>query len=122
MILFREAFLLFSLNLLDALLTIVWVRNGVAEEANSLMAKLLEMGDLSFLGAKLAIGAFTAFVFIRTADRRLSRYGISLALAVYVSLMGVHLMTGLTAAGLISSTPIQNFRILAASALALFIA
>lgn len=37
--LFRQSFLLFSLNLLDALLTIVWVRNGVATEANYLMAK-----------------------------------------------------------------------------------
>lgn len=122
MILFREAFLLFSLNLLDALLTIVWVRNGIAEEANALMAKLLEMGDLSFLLAKIAIGAFAAFVFMRTANSRLTKYGIALTLAVYVSLMGVHLMTGLTAAGLISSTSIENFRVIAESALAFFIA
>ena len=63
--LFRESFLLFSLNLLDALLTIIWIRNGVATEGNFLLAPLLEIGDLTFLGVKLAIGTFTAFVFLR---------------------------------------------------------
>ena len=42
--LFRETFLLFSLNILDAILTIVWVRNGVATEGNQIMARLLDNG------------------------------------------------------------------------------
>ena len=109
--LFRESFLLFSLNLLDALLTIVWVRNGVATEENFLMAQLLEVGDLTFLGAKLAIGTFTAFVFLRFGgESRIGRYGIGLAIAVYMSLMGVHLLTGLSAAGLISESTFEPLR------------
>ena len=97
MSLLRESFLLFCLNLLDALLTIIWVRNGAAEEANSLMAKLLEMGDSTFLGAKLAIGTFAAAVFLCGARTNFARYGISLAIAVYLGLIGVHVVTGLAA-------------------------
>ena len=101
---FREIFLLFSLNLLDALLTIVWVRTGVATEANHLMARLLDIGDLTFLGAKLVIGTITALVLFKCANLKLARYGLSVALAVYISLMGIHLFTGLTAFGYISSS------------------
>jgi hypothetical protein len=116
----REAFLLFSLNLLDALLTIIWVRNGVADEANALMAKLLEMGDVTFLGAKLAIGAFAAFVFIGTGENRYSKCGISITLAVYIGLMGIHFLTGLSAAGLAIALPLEKLFPLVPGLLLLF--
>lgn len=106
--LFRETFLLFSLNLLDAILTIVWVRNGVATEGNQLMARLLDSGDLTFLFAKIAIGTITALVLLRWGNRKLARYGLTVALAVYISLMGIHVMTGLTAFGYISKTTITD--------------
>lgn len=99
--LFRETFLLFGLNLLDALLTIVWVRSGVATEGNQLMASLIERGDVTFLAAKLAIGLVAAVVLLRWSDLKLARYGVSVALAVYVCLMGIHLFTGLSAFGYI---------------------
>lgn len=101
--LFREVFLLFSLNLLDAILTIVWVRSGVAPEGNQLMAHLLDMGDLSFLGAKIAMGTFAALVLLRWGNRKLAKYGVAVALAVYVSVMGIHLLTFLSAVGYLSS-------------------
>ncbi len=104
MMLFRGIFLLFTLNLLDALLTIWWVRTGAATEGNHLMALLLEQGDLTFLGAKIAIGMFTAFVLFKWGDLKLAQYGLSAALVVYISLMGIHLFTGLSAFGLVSST------------------
>ena len=102
--LFQRTFLLFTLNILDALLTIVWVRAGVAAEGNQLMAKLLEMGDLTFLGAKIAIGAVAAIVLLRWGNLPLAKYGLTFALAVYISLMGIHLFTGLSAFGYVSST------------------
>lgn len=111
--LFRETFLLFSLNLLDAILTIVWVRNGVATEGNHLMARLLDSGDFTFLAAKIAIGTVAALVLLRWGNRRLARYGLTVALAVYISLMGVHVMTGLTAFGYISQTAITDLYSLA---------
>ena len=107
--LFRETFLLFSLNLLDAILTIVWVRNGVATEGNELMARLLDSGDFTFLTAKIAIGTITALVLLRWGNRRLAKYGLTVALAVYISLMGIHLVTGLSAFGYISRTAMHDF-------------
>lgn len=119
--LFRETFLLFSLNLLDAILTIVWVRNGVATESNQLMARLLDSGDFTFLGAKIAIGAIAAIVILRWSDVKLARYGVTVALAVYIGLMGVHLFTGLSALGLISETDMETLAPLANSLLAIFV-
>ncbi|MFZ1700308.1 MAG: DUF5658 family protein [Pyrinomonadaceae bacterium] len=96
--------LLFGLNLLDALLTIVWVRSGVATEGNQLMASLLEIGNGPFLGVKIAIGAVAAIVLFRWGNRPLARYGLAVALAVYIGLMGIHLFTGLSAFGIVSNT------------------
>ena len=110
--LFRETFLLFSLNLLDAILTIIWVRNGVATEGNQLMARLLDSGDFTFLSAKIAIGTIAALVLIRWGNRKVAQYGLTVALAVYMSLLGIHIMTGLTAFGLVSRTLIDELHVL----------
>lgn len=106
--LFRETFLLFSLNLLDAILTIMWVRSGVAPEGNQLMAHFLDMSDLSFLGVKIAIGTFAAIVLLRWGNRKLAKYGVAVAIAVYISVMGVHLLTYLSAIGYVSSLTMQE--------------
>ena len=119
MYLFRETFLLFSLNLLDAILTIVWVRNGVATEGNQLMAGLLESGDYAFLSAKLAIGMITALVLLKWGNRTLARYGLRVALAVYLGLMGIHLVTGLSAFGYLPRASVEQLAPMANSLLAL---
>ena len=106
--LFAPTFLLFALNLLDALLTIVWVRSGVATEGNQLMASLLDIGNGPFLGVKIFIGLFAAIVLYRWGTRPLARYGLAVALAVYIGLMGIHIFTGLAAFGVVSNTTIQN--------------
>ncbi|MEJ7847245.1 MAG: DUF5658 family protein [Pyrinomonadaceae bacterium] len=106
--LFRGTLLLFTLNLLDALLTIVWVRSGVATEGNHLMATLLDIGDFPFLMVKLLMGAVTAFVLLRWNYIKIARYGLSVALAAYISLMGIHLFTGLTAFGYVSNSALDN--------------
>ena len=106
--LFAPTLLLFALNLLDALLTIVWVRSGVATEGNQMMAALLDIGNGPFLGVKVIIGLIAAFVLYRWGSRPLARYGLAIALAVYIGLMGVHLFTGLAAFGVVSNTTIQN--------------
>jgi hypothetical protein len=101
-------FLLFTLNLLDALLTIVWVRGGVATEGNQLMAALLDIGNGPFLAVKVFIGLAAAVVLYRYGARPVARYGLAIALAVYIGLMGVHVFTGLAAFGLVSTDTIQN--------------
>ncbi len=99
----RPAFVLFGLNLLDAIMTIIWVRAGIAPEGNQLMASLLDVGDLTFLGFKLAMGAFTTAVLIYGSHFRLARYGLTAALVAYVGVMGVHVFIGYLAFDYIST-------------------
>lgn len=75
------------------------------------MATLLDIGDLPFLAVKVAIGAVTAIVLWRWRKLRLAKYGLAVALAVYISLMGIHFITGLSAFGLVSQTFVNDFSV-----------
>jgi Domain of unknown function (DUF5658) len=99
---------LFLLNLVDALLTVYWVRNGFATEGNALMASLLDMGNTPFLAVKMVIGATTAIVLWRWKNLRVAQYGLTIALAVYLGVMAVHLFTGLSAFGYLSDSFLTN--------------
>ena len=98
-----KSLLLFVLNLLDAKLTLLWVKMGVATEGNGLMARLLEAGDAHFLLVKMAAGAFAAYALWRWSHLTLARRGLHLVLGLYLALMLVHAATGATALG--SKTP-----------------
>lgn len=100
----QQALLLFLLNFFDAVLTVFWVRNGYATEGNLLMASLLDIGDSPFLAVKFAIGAVTAFVLWRCKDLKIAKYGLALSLVIYIGLMAIHFLTGLSAAGYLSET------------------
>jgi len=91
--------LLFALNWLDAQLTLLWIHLGVATEGNKLMARILEHGELTFLGAKLAVGAFAAYTLYRCAHRPIAKHGLTVVLGIYVILMVVHVATGCVALG-----------------------
>ena len=91
--------LLFILNWLDAQLTLVWIRLNVATEGNALMAHILNYGDWAFLGVKLAVGGFAAYVLYRCSHLPLARYGLSTVLVIYTILMIVHAATGCVALG-----------------------
>ena len=91
--------LLFALNLLDAQLTLVWIRLNVATEGNTLMARILEHGNLPFLGAKLAIGGFAAYTLYRFAHLPLAKYGLTAVLGLYMFLMLIHAAAGCSALG-----------------------
>ena len=106
--LFRQTFLLFLLNLLDAMLTLVWVKSGTATEANHIMAGFLEIGDLAFFMAKLTMGTITAVVILKFGYKPIAKPLVTFALTIYIGLMGIHLITGLSALGLISQTIIQD--------------
>ena len=103
-----QTFLLFLLNFFDAVFTIYWVRNGFASEGNHLMSSLLDMGDMPFLGVKVAVGAIAAIVFWHWSRYKIARYGLAFALTIYVSLMGVHFVTGLSAFGYISANLVND--------------
>ncbi|HEX2639505.1 MAG TPA: DUF5658 family protein [Pyrinomonadaceae bacterium] len=116
--LLNQIILLFGLNLLDALLTVVWVRSGVATESNKLMAELLDIGNFPFLFVKILIGAVTALVLFRYANRPITRYCLTIALVVYGGLMGVHLLTGMSAFGVLPDNVIQGLAFASGHALA----
>lgn len=91
--------LLFVLNGLDAQLTILWIRLNVASEGNTLMARVIEHGELTFLGAKVAIGAFAAIILYRCAHLPLAKHGLTVVLGIYAVLMLIHAATGCVALG-----------------------
>ncbi len=107
--LYRQSFLLFVLNLLDGFLTVFWVHNGFASEGNQMMARLLEVGYVPFLAVKIAVGAIASLVLWHWGNFSLARYGLTVVLAIYISLMGIHFLTGLSALGFISETTVNNF-------------
>lgn len=92
--------LLFVLNWLDAHLTLLWIRLDVASEGNALMALILNHGEITFLAAKLLVGAFAAFVLYRCSHLPIAKYGLTVVLAIYVVLMLVHTATGFVALGI----------------------
>jgi hypothetical protein len=94
-----KALLLFAMNWLDAQLTILWVRLDVATEGNGLMARLLNLGEAPFLGFKLFVGAFAAYVLYRCAHLPLARRGMRLVLGIYLILMMIHVATGFSTLG-----------------------
>jgi Domain of unknown function (DUF5658) len=94
-----KALLLFAMNMLDAQLTILWVRMNVATEGNGLMARILNLGEGPFLGFKLIVGAFAAYVLYRCAHLPLARRGMRLVLVIYMILMMIHVATGFSALG-----------------------
>lgn len=96
---FAKALLLFTLNWLDAQLTILWLRLDVATEGNRLMAALLTHGESSFLIVKLMIGALAGYTLYRFAKLPIARRGMKLVLGIYLALMLIHAATGISALG-----------------------
>ncbi len=107
----RWSILLFALNFADAVMTVYWVRNGHATEGNHLMASLLDLGDAPFIGVKIMVGAVAAFVLSRWGDMRLAQYGLSITLGIYIGLMAIHFVTGLSAFGYLPDSVVQDFSI-----------
>jgi len=94
-----KALLLFTMNWLDAQLTILWVRMNVATEGNGLMASILNLGEAHFLAVKLCIGAFAGYVLYRFYEIPMARRGMKIVLGLYLLLMFVHAATGFSALG-----------------------
>ena len=72
---------------------------NVATEGNGLMARVLEHGEVPFVGVKLLIGAFAAYILYRCAHSPIAKHGMTLVLTVYIALMVVHAATGCAALG-----------------------
>ena len=94
-----KALLLFTMNWLDAQLTILWLRLNIATEGNGIMAGLLNHSETSFLSVKLLVGGLSAYILYRFAEIPMARRGMKIALGVYLALMIVHMVTGFSALG-----------------------
>jgi len=98
----RSVFLLFALNLVDAIVTLIWIRNGWAAEGNYLMATALDFGEVPFLARKLGMGLFTAGVLLYGSQYRLAHIGARVALAAYSVAIASHILTGFAVSGHLS--------------------
>jgi hypothetical protein len=92
-----KSFALFLLNWLDAELTIIWVRTGLATEGNKLMAILLNMGNEPFILTKLTVGALVAYTLYHWSHLRVAQCGMKICLGVYLLLMFIHASVGMVA-------------------------
>lgn len=79
------------LNLIDAVLTLLFVRAGLAAEANPLMQELLERGPFAFVLGKLLIVSLGATLLWRCRQRTLSFAGALMALVTYGLTFAWHL-------------------------------
>lgn len=88
-----------ALNILDAWCTIVWVRMGIAQEANPLLRPLLESSEWSFLAVKMSIVCAGLGFLWQHRDLPMVRVGLAICTAVYGSLAIYHLDIAATAFG-----------------------
>jgi hypothetical protein len=98
----RSVFLLFALNIVDALVTIFWIRYGITTEGNYLMATVLDYGEAPFFAIKLGMGLVTAGVLLYGAQYRLAQIGARLGLIAYSFAIASHILTGFAAKGYLS--------------------
>jgi hypothetical protein len=98
----QQSILLFTLNFLDAGLTLFWTETGRATEANHFMQYFLDGGPTAFLLFKICIGMFAALCFYRWAHLPSARLGLKISLAVYSVIFAIHVGVGLVATGVSS--------------------
>ena len=117
----HQAFLLFTLNFFDAVLTLFWIHNDYAFEGNQLMASVLDFGYAPFLLVKIGVGALAAIIISRWGNLPVAKYGLSFALLIYAGVMGIHFFTGLSAFGFLSDASIHEFAAWSQKVVAFFV-
>ena len=82
---------IFVLNAIDAVATVTWVSAGMAYEANPLMAHLLEIHPVVFVGVKVTLVGLCVYLLWRYCDHMLSVVASILLVSVYYALIIYHL-------------------------------
>ena len=72
------------LNLLDALFTLLWVRAGLAEEANSLMRQLVHEHAIGFVAVKLGLVSLGSLLLWQR------RHHASAVIAIFVAFLAYY--------------------------------
>ena len=81
--------LVWLLNFVDGLMTVVWVQFGVALEANPLMAEIVER-PVVFLSTKTVLVTLGSLLLWRFRSFRLAKASALLALVCYAGILVVH--------------------------------
>jgi len=100
--LWRSVAILFALNIIDAIVTIMWIRSGVTTEGNYIMASVLDFGEVPFFAVKIGMGIVTCGVLLYGSEYRLAQVGSRIALAAYSFAIISHILTGFAASGYLS--------------------
>jgi hypothetical protein len=85
---------LLLLNLLDALFTLIWVRAGLAREANALMRTLVNEHAVAFVVLKLGLVGAGSWLLWTLRERAAAVVAIFVAFLVYYVLLLYHLQFG----------------------------
>lgn len=87
-------FLIFALNVIDAVATLIWVATGLAVEANPLMARLIEYHPLAFVTVKMSLVLLGSILLWRLRERILAVATLVFLFVVYYALLLFHLVNG----------------------------
>ena len=88
--------LIFSLSSLDAFFTLVWIKTGLAVEANPLLSKLIAHGDFAFLGTKILLTGVGCLFLESVKDKSVfAKISIVFLLIVYGLLTVYHIFGAL---------------------------
>jgi len=79
------------LNLMDALFTLVWVRAGLAREANPLMERLVNEHAVGFVLIKLGLVGLGSWLLWKRRERPAAVLGIVAVFLAYYLLLLYHL-------------------------------
>jgi len=79
------------LNLLDAIFTLVWVRAGLAQEANALMRDLVHEHAVLFVVVKVTLVTLGSYLLWRQRQRPAAVVGVFLVFLVYYGILLYHL-------------------------------
>ena len=79
------------LNVLDAVLTLIWIRTGAATEANPLLAQLAHEQPVLFIVVKFALVGLGSWLLWRFRKRPMSVASVFIAFLVYYFLLLYHL-------------------------------
>lgn len=75
------------LAVLDAILTLVLIENGIATEANPIMAYYLEIGNMTFFGVKIFFTAFALVTFCLCKNKPYVKVVMLVLTATYLTVV-----------------------------------
>ena len=86
------------LNLIDAILTLLWVRAGLAEEANTLIDELVNEHEIAFVVVKLVLVGGGSWLLWKRRESPLAVVAIFSAFVAYYAILAHHVQYASTLA------------------------